>query len=1374
MFAAIADLGSHIADALFHAHQNGVIHRDVKPANILMDLNGKPWLTDFGLAIVKDNPGETQTGDVVGTLRYMSPEQASGRKFLIDHRTDIYSLGITLYELISLQKPFTGANARDLIRQVTFDDPPSLRSINRGIPEELEVIVSKAIAKNPIERYATAGEFADDLRRFAEDRPILARRANLAVRLRRWVYSHQTFAASAVFGMFIALLTMLVASGMIVSSYNAESAARLQAEQQVRHSEGLRMAALSALQLPENPGQALVLAMKGHELNDCSVVNSAILKSLEANHEEKTLFLRETPERTIDISADGSLAVTTAWDFGLEDSARPALVIDLATGKIVKELSQPKQITSAVFHPDSRHVLTSAGRRMNSGGQPSAEPSDDEPILLWSLDPNVSTVEYAGTRSTDISENLFSADGRLIVLPSEGSLVTVFKALTGERLVNFGEHKSRVLQAVISRDGRTAASTDSDGVLSIWDAETATLRKSIPAKALRSGGKLQFSPDGQFLVVSIGRKTSVYSVTGESTSTLASWNAESFVMHPAFNRICSFSTYSNKLSIRDLNSGAVVVEHRIEHDPTLVRYLSDGSGLLLASEALMWTIDEYTGKTLVELQGHQGHILDAVPDPTGRRVVSVDFEGSSRIWSLTPQLYQNSIKATAWANVPSRGSVSLDGSRIIAASDVEKRTFLIRKDTQQPLDIGRGQFHEATIDGERIALFDGSLAQVLNVRNSKKLAEHRLGSERIFDAIVCGELNFVLLITEVGSAYRWNIADHSVFQVGDRTTPASSWFVTQDGKQIVLGLQSGVCEVFDTETGVSLRRLRHPEPKAIVFCELDAKGTNLVTIDSDSTAYFWAGADDAVKATFRHDECTMNDARLDTDRGILIGYDRIYPSTACCWNLETGALIHSVKTPGNMKVDLHPVHMRLGFASITDGASMWNLEDGSLKSLSSLKCTAVRFVKDSLVISESGTMPTVFKLPDAFDSLDGAASLRYFDVLTGEQQKQEFVPFHPARMCVCGKGSDLCVSGDTWNLWSWDMERRALKRSSSHPAPWTVVLKIPGQSSFAAASSAGTAQLLDVDGTVLKELVTGASPFLCGAVSTDGKLLALGDLTGTVRLWEISTATELPSLEKIPAPVRQLDFNASGTHLTASSTGGHLFHWDLRTRQGRDLHIESGIFSFQLSPDGTEAFCVLGRDEWRSSVKQGDGEQQTEFVRDNGVSTITMNRGIGDPLIVQLGAMKSRSIRLQSAPNAATIHFPAKLIATAFPSGKISLTDVDSAEQSKSVNTGISDLYAIAFSEDGKQLAAFNGKIISLRNLPDLSEKMRYELPTEFRRPQPIVERQRWTPFCHQSSQLVLFGDRVQFIPTTPSAVAEKLVPRSLSSQEMQQFEIEP
>jgi tetratricopeptide (TPR) repeat protein/serine/threonine protein kinase len=232
-FRMVAQLGIQAAEALEHAHQLGVVHRDVKPANLLVDGRGQVWVTDFGLARLQGGLGLTLTGDLVGTLRYMSPEQALAQRVGIDHRTDVYSLGVTLYELLTLWPAHRGKDRQEVLRRIAFEDPPLPRRLNRAVPIELGTIVRKAMEKNPADRYSTAQELANDLRRFLDDKPIRAKPPSLVARLRKWAGRHKPVVVTAALGLLVAGASLAASAGWIVRDRQAQ---RVQAESQVRGS----------------------------------------------------------------------------------------------------------------------------------------------------------------------------------------------------------------------------------------------------------------------------------------------------------------------------------------------------------------------------------------------------------------------------------------------------------------------------------------------------------------------------------------------------------------------------------------------------------------------------------------------------------------------------------------------------------------------------------------------------------------------------------------------------------------------------------------------------------------------------------------------------------------------------------------------------------------------------------------------------------------------------------------------------------------------------------------------------------------------------------------------------------------------------------
>ena len=294
-FRTVAKLGVEAAEALDYAHGLGILHRDVKPANLLLDGRGKLWVTDFGLAQMLGDNGLTQTGDLVGTYRYMSPEQAGGGPgrrrrdasdlsdgsagdapgpVVLDPRTDVYALGVTLYELLTLRPALPGPTREDLMWQLASADPKPPRQIDRTIPVELQTILAKSYAKDAADRYPTAKALADDLRRFLADEPIHARPPTVWDRAVKWTRRHKSLALSAIVVLTLAAAG-LGASTLVVSAEQlrasrgeaeartqttAANAARAQAEAgyaQARETVNA-LAGMATDELPDGPTTAAV------------------------------------------------------------------------------------------------------------------------------------------------------------------------------------------------------------------------------------------------------------------------------------------------------------------------------------------------------------------------------------------------------------------------------------------------------------------------------------------------------------------------------------------------------------------------------------------------------------------------------------------------------------------------------------------------------------------------------------------------------------------------------------------------------------------------------------------------------------------------------------------------------------------------------------------------------------------------------------------------------------------------------------------------------------------------------------------------------------------------------------------------------------
>jgi eukaryotic-like serine/threonine-protein kinase len=540
-FRRSARLGIEAAEALDHAHQLGVVHRDVKPANLLLDTRGHLWVTDFGLAQLHNDPGLTRTGDLVGTFRYMSPEQALARRGVVDHRSDVYSLGVTLYELLTLRPAFPGDDPREILRKVASEDPPPPRRINPAVPPELETVVLKALAKEPRERYATAQELADDLRRWLDDRPVLARRPTPLQRLRKWARRNRPLVAGLAAAGVVLLLGGFL--GLVAYARAQADLARRSESSERRTNQVLYDTLLgraSAVRLAHRPGyreQAFDDLRKAVGLDvprrDPDAVRDEVLACLgdptglppadpsavarrrpaplpgvfrqrvraaggpdKAAHAVSpggeylalrppggplTLFDREgrrLGEAPLPLGAPYSLAFSPDAR-ALFGGCEEGVVVWGVPELGARPFFRGGNILSVAVHPNG-HLLAAAGRRLE----------------LWSLTAHRPVAVYDSPDPAAAVE--FSADGRHLLAVVAGKVRSAWAVSdTPEKWARHG-HRAGVPALAFRPDGRLLATASKDGTVKLWGAGSGALVRTLrghdsPVEAVA------FSPEGRLI-----------------------------------------------------------------------------------------------------------------------------------------------------------------------------------------------------------------------------------------------------------------------------------------------------------------------------------------------------------------------------------------------------------------------------------------------------------------------------------------------------------------------------------------------------------------------------------------------------------------------------------------------------------------------------------------------------------------------------------------------------------------------------------------------------------------------------------------------------------------------------------------------------------
>jgi serine/threonine protein kinase/WD40 repeat protein len=546
----IARVGFQVAEALAHAHGQGILHRDIKPSNLLLDIEGNIWVTDFGLAKSDDAEALTEAGDIVGTVRYMAPERFHGDS---GPGSDVYGLGATLYELLTLRPAFDEGDRARLIDHILHTDAPAPRAVDAKIPRDLETIVLKAMAKHPADRYVSARALAEDLDRFLQDRTILARRSSVTERLWRWCKRNPVIAAlnvlAATLTTAIAIISTVAAiwlgqsRGKALENLGRATTAEADRTRQLwessfaqaragrfSHQVGQRFASLKAIQRAANLG---VFPERTGELRDEAIACLAL----------PDLRL----ERSLGVSYPGDFADSTwiAFDdafehFAYSDRDGAITLRRVADSEVLGRLPGPGWRPYAIglaFSPHGEWLVTSCshylrdGKRSSRilawdarGGGPGRVVSlaegeagflcfdrDGGSAVLTRSEDSITFVELASGRESrrlrlDLEQGTLlncggriSPDSKQIALwPSQGPPAELFDLKTGSRVHRF-EHPNRVNHMAWSPDGQVLAVGCDDRQIYIW--ETASKRLISVLEGHLSGGiGLEFSHAGDLLI----------------------------------------------------------------------------------------------------------------------------------------------------------------------------------------------------------------------------------------------------------------------------------------------------------------------------------------------------------------------------------------------------------------------------------------------------------------------------------------------------------------------------------------------------------------------------------------------------------------------------------------------------------------------------------------------------------------------------------------------------------------------------------------------------------------------------------------------------------------------------------------------------------
>jgi WD40 repeat protein/serine/threonine protein kinase len=934
---SVARVGMQVADALAHASSQGVLHRDIKPSNLLLDDTGNVWVTDFGLAkAASDSDNLTDTGDIVGTLRYMAPERFNGQG---DLRSDIYSLGLTLYELLTLRPAFDETDRNKLVKQVMHDEPIRPRRINKGVPRDLETVVLKAIARDPAHRYQTPAEMADDLKRFVEDRPVKARRASEAEKLWRWCRRNPLPASllAVIGGVFLAGFAGVLWQWRVAEKQTGIALEREQeAQQKTRdeahaRSQAQRFAAGLLLERGQGLCQqgeyvgGLLWLTRGLDLvpDDADDLRESFRTLLGGWSTRlcpcRLLLDHPGSVKAADLSADGRLVATACGD--------TAQVWDAGTGRpIGPPLRHTARIRAVALSPDGRLLLT--------GG-------DDRVARLW----ETATGRPVGPplpHTGQVEHVAFSPDGKVALTAGKDGAARLWDTATGTALGQPLSHTDIVRAIAFSPDGRLVATGSNDATARLWELPTGRPH----GEPLRHEGAvrgLAFGPDGRQLL------------TGSNDRTARLW---------------------------DVATGKPLLVFRHRKPVPGVAFRPDGRAVATGSEdqtAREW--DARTGDPLTPPLRHEDEVSRVAYSPDGQLLLSAQ-------WSRQVRLWEAGTDRSAFAPLLQRGdltrvAMSRDGGTILTAGD--DHTARLWRVPRPLLPVQFPRHSERVVvatfspDGTALLAAGGKQAWL----NSAATGQPIVGPLDHAAAVLAGAFSpdgkTVLTGSYDGSAWLWDATTGRCL-AGPWRHPDPVWAVAfrPDGKAVATGsghsverdghmVGVGKARVWDLASGEVIQSAPS-HARDVIAVAFTPDGRTLVTASKDTTARFWDAATGAAIGGVIHHDGWVGALALTADgRAVLTGSD---DTTARLWSVPDGSPLTAPlrHTQPVKAVTINPDGRLLLTASEDATVQLWEARRGQpagepLRAAAPIQAAAVSPTGRALVTGDRGGGLLLWRVP---------------------------------------------------------------------------------------------------------------------------------------------------------------------------------------------------------------------------------------------------------------------------------------------------------------------------------------------------------------------------------------------------------------------------
>jgi WD40 repeat protein/tRNA A-37 threonylcarbamoyl transferase component Bud32 len=829
---AAARLVETLARAVHAAHRANVVHRDLKPANVLLLEDGTPKVTDFGLAKKLDVSGQTQTGAVVGTPSYMAPEQAGGRSKEMGPACDVYGLGAILYELLVGRPPFKAATALDTLMQVLSEEPVPVRRLQPKVPRDLETVCHKCLEKEPRQRYASAEELAEDLRRFGAGEPVAARPVGAVGRVVRWARRRP-----AVAGLLVAVVAAAAVglAGILLAYGEARQSAKTAREEAENARREKQRADAKADEATKEARRADGNATAAREKE-----KEALQQAYFAQIGRTEAQLQAQDHAGALMMLDGMGQEYRGWEYGY--------LRRRAEGTPLLLRGHNGEVSSVAYSPDGSRLASASGLE----------------IKLWDAHRGAELTTLRGHTSW-VSSASYSPDGARLASASGDKTVKVWDAHSGAELATLRGHTGYVLSVTYSPDGTRLASASEDKTVKLWDARSGAAVATLRAHA-NAVTAVCYSPDGNRLASASGDSTVKLwdAKSGAEITTLRghTGRVDSVAYSPDGSHIASAGGESNQpggvVKLWDAHSGALLATLRGHADwVNAVAYRPDGSRLASASRdntVKLW--DAKSGAEIATLRGHAHWVLAVSYSPDDMRLASASLDKTVKIWDATGAAEVTTLRGHT--RLVRSVAYSPDGTRL-ASSSYDETVKLW--DTRSGALLATLRGHATGMSPVAYSPDGSSLVSAARDR-TVRVWDAKSGAEI---ATLRGHTGIVYAVAYSPDGTRLaSAADDGTVKVWDAKSGADiatlrghnsevrSVVFSPDGMRLASAsfLPENMVKLWDARSGAELATLRG-HTLAVFSLAYSPGGTRLASASGDGTVKLWDAKSGAELATLR-------------------------------------------------------------------------------------------------------------------------------------------------------------------------------------------------------------------------------------------------------------------------------------------------------------------------------------------------------------------------------------------------------------------------------------------------------------------------------------------------------------------------------------------